>query len=83
MKTLRGRSEQRRSAAGRLIRGWQFIIAKHSPIPMTFPGASIVSFDEPRLPAIPLEQTSHFQLTRDILNSPATYWKHLRRRDPA
>lgn len=63
--------------------GAQFIIATHSPILMTFPGASIVSFDEPRLPTIPLEQTSHYQLTRDILNSPATYWKHLRRRDPA
>lgn len=63
--------------------GSQFIIATHSPILMTFPSASIVSFDAPHLPTIPLAQASHFQLTRDILNSPAAFWKHLRGRDPA
>jgi predicted ATPase len=61
----------------------QFIVATHSPILMTFPGARVVCFDEPHLPIIPLEQTSHFQLTRDILNSPARYWKHLRGKEPA
>lgn len=60
----------------------QFIIATHSPILMTFPGAHIVSFDEPQLPTIALEQTSHYQLTRDLLNAPAAFWKHLRQRDP-
>ena len=63
--------------------GSQFIVATHSPILMTFPEASIVSFDEPGLPAVALERTSHFQLTRDILNSPAVFWKHLKGKDPA
>jgi predicted ATPase len=60
----------------------QFIIATHSPILMTFPGAHIVSFDEPHLPTISLEQTSHFQLTRDVLNAPAVFWRHLRGKGP-
>ena len=63
--------------------GSQFIVATHSPILMTFPGANIISFDEPELPSIALNQTSHFQLTRDILNSPALYWKHLKGKSPA
>jgi predicted ATPase len=60
----------------------QFIVATHSPILMTFPGASIISFDDPALSAVPLEQTIHFQLTRDVLNSPGVFWNHLKRRDP-
>jgi predicted ATPase len=63
--------------------GSQFIVATHSPILMTFPDASIISFDEPGLPSVALEQTSHFQLTRDILNSPDVFWKHLKGRAPA
>lgn len=63
--------------------GSQFIIATHSPILMTFPEASIISFDEPELPFVALEQTNHFQLTRDVLSSPAVFWRHLRGRGPA
>ena len=55
----------------------QFIIATHSPILMTFPGAMIISFDGEQLKAIKLEETNHFILTRDILSSPEMYWKHL------
>lgn len=61
----------------------QFIIATHSLILMTFPDARIISFDDPELPSVPLEQTSHYQLTRNVLNSPAVFWRHLRGRDPA
>jgi predicted ATPase len=63
--------------------GSQFIVATHSPILMTFPGANIISFDHPGLPSVALEQTAHFLLTRDVLNAPAVFWKHLRKRDPA
>jgi predicted ATPase len=55
----------------------QLVIATHSPILLTFPGASIINFDDPRLPAIRLEDTAHFQITKGILDSPARYWKHL------
>lgn len=56
----------------------QFIIATHSPILMTVPGAQIVSFDDATLPNISLEETSHYQITRGILDAPERYWKHLR-----
>ena len=56
----------------------QFIIATHSAILLTFPGARIISFDNDRLTAVPLEETKHFQITKGILNNPESYWKHLR-----
>jgi len=55
----------------------QFIIATHSPILLTFPGAQILSFDGDALRDISLEDTSHFQITKGILQNPAVYWKHL------
>ena len=56
----------------------QFLIATHSPILMTFPGARIVSFDGGALREIALEETSHYEITRGVLASPERYWKHLR-----
>jgi predicted ATPase len=55
----------------------QFIIATHSPILLTFPGAQILSFDGDVLRPTSLEDTSHFQITKGILQNPAVYWKHL------
>jgi predicted ATPase len=55
----------------------QFFIATHSAILLTYPGATIVSFDKGRLEQVTLEDTSHFRITRDLLNDPAAYWRHL------
>jgi len=55
----------------------QFFIATHSPILLTFPGATIISFDDDKLERIDLEDTSHFKITRDLLNNPRMYWRHL------
>lgn len=55
----------------------QFIIATHSPILLTFPDAQILSFDGDALHPASLEDTSHFQITKGILQNPAVYWKHL------
>jgi predicted ATPase len=55
----------------------QFIIATHSPILLTFPGAQILSFDGDALRETSLEDTAHFQITRGILQNPGSYWKHL------
>lgn len=55
----------------------QFIIATHSPILLTFPAAQIISFDGDVLRSTTLEDTSHFQITRGILQNPGIYWKHL------
>ncbi len=55
----------------------QFIIATHSPILLTFPGATILNFDESPLAPIALEETSHYYITKGILDNPQMYWKHL------
>jgi predicted ATPase len=60
----------------------QVVIATHSPILLTFPDAAIVSFDDPCLPHVRLEDTAHFQITKGILDAPGRYWKHLLH-DPA
>lgn len=57
----------------------QFIIATHSPVLLTFPGAQILSFDGERIEQVTLEETSHYQITKGILHNPAVYWKHLQR----
>jgi len=55
----------------------QFVVATHSPILMTFPGAQLLSFDDPALPRVRLEDTTHFEITKGVLESPGRYWKHL------
>lgn len=55
----------------------QFIIATHSPLLPTFPGASIISFDGSTLEPVRLEDTTHYRITRSMLESPERYWRHL------
>jgi predicted ATPase len=55
----------------------QFIIATHSPLLMTFPRAEIISFDDASLSPISLEDTSHYQITRGMLDDPSRYWQYL------
>jgi predicted ATPase len=55
----------------------QFLIATHSPILLTFPGATILSFDRGPLSAVALEDTAHYQITKGILAAPERYWRHL------
>ncbi len=59
----------------------QFIAATHSPILLTFPGAAIISFDDGTLRRVNLEETSHFQITKNVLNNPGAYWRHLKTSD--
>jgi predicted ATPase len=56
----------------------QIFIATHSPILMTFPGATILEVTRDHVVPVRLEDTSHYQITRGILNNPEQYWKHLR-----
>lgn len=55
----------------------QFIIATHSPILLCFPGARVLSFDDGRVTPTQYQETEHFQLTRDFLNAPDAYFRHL------
>ncbi len=59
----------------------QFIVATHSPILLTYPGAQILSFDHGILHPVRLEETSHFQITHGILKNPEMYWRHLEGED--
>jgi predicted ATPase len=45
---------------------------------MTFPGASLLEVSENGINPIRLEDTTHYQITRSILENPERYWKHLR-----
>ena len=55
----------------------QFIVATHSPILLTLPGATVLSIEDGRLGEVSYRDTEHFQLTRDFLNAPERYHQHL------
>jgi predicted ATPase len=57
--------------------GVQLVVATHSPVLLTFPNASLLSLDGGRVAPIRLEDTSHYQVTKGILDSPERYWEHL------
>jgi predicted ATPase len=57
----------------------QFIIATHSPILLTFPGATLLSFDGGKIEGTRLQDTSHYQITKGMLDAPERYWQHLLR----
>jgi predicted ATPase len=44
---------------------------------LTFPDVDIVSFDETPLRRVRLDETSHYRITRGILEDPELYWRHL------
>jgi predicted ATPase len=55
----------------------QFIIATHSPILMAIPGAQILSFDNGLIHPVKYEDLEHVTLTRDFLNDPQAFLRHL------
>jgi predicted ATPase len=59
----------------------QFIIATHSPILITLPGATVLSLEDGQIREVSYRDTEHFQLTRDFLNAPERYHRHLFRNE--
>jgi predicted ATPase len=55
----------------------QFVIATHSPILLTLPGATVLSIEEGQIRQVSYRDTEHFQLTRDFLNAPERFHRHL------
>jgi PQQ-dependent dehydrogenase (methanol/ethanol family) len=55
----------------------QFIVATHSPILLAFPGATIYTFDEQPPKRVAFEELEHVRLTRDFLNDPEAFLRHL------
>ena len=55
----------------------QFIIATHSPILLSYPGATIFGIENGTLKQVEYKDTEHYKLTKDFLDSPERYFKHL------
>ena len=55
----------------------QFIIATHSPILMAYPGATIYNIDSSTPKKVNYEDLEHVMLTRDFLNNPQQFLRHL------
>ena len=55
----------------------QFLIATHSPILLSYPGAVLFSLDGDTIEKVAYRDTDHYLLTRDFLNSPERYFRHL------
>ena len=63
--------------ADMVARNGQFVIATHSPILLAYPGAQIYSFDETPVRLVAYEALDHVTLTREFLNAPERYLRHL------
>jgi predicted ATPase len=55
----------------------QFIISTHSPILLSYPGATLYSLDGDSIEEISYQETEHYRLTKDFLNAPERYFKIL------
>jgi predicted ATPase len=55
----------------------QFIIATHSPILLAFPDALIYSCDRVPIERVRFDELEHVVLTRDFLNDPQKFLRHL------
>jgi len=55
----------------------QFFIATHSPIILSYPDAVLFSLDGNAILETSYRETKHFLITRDFLNSPERFFKHL------
>ncbi len=55
----------------------QFLIATHSPILLSYPGAKVISFDEGKIAEINYKDSSHYQLTKSFLENPERYFRWL------
>ncbi len=55
----------------------QFIIATHSPILLSYPGATILQFNEKGIQAALYEETEHFKVTKDFLDNQNLFFRYL------
>ncbi len=57
--------------------GSQFLIATHSPILMALPGAELLEFADGRIRPTAYGDVEHVRVTRDFLNAPERFLRHL------
>ena len=60
----------------------QFIIATHSPILLSYPGAKILLLDGTGLSGVKYEDTEHYAVTKDFLNNYKGTLRHLLSDEP-
>ncbi len=51
----------------------QFIVATHSPILMSCPGAVILSFDHAPIRKVKYEETEHYRVFREFMSDPNAF----------
>jgi predicted ATPase len=60
----------------------QFVIATHSPMLLTFPGATILNLDGGEIRSVTYQETDHYRVTKDFLNAPERFYRHLFEDEP-
>lgn len=55
----------------------QFIIATHSPMLLTLPGADILEFSQKGIRRVSYQETEHYQITRRFLENPEKMLRYL------
>lgn len=55
----------------------QFLIASHSPILLAYPAATLLSLDGGPIHEVRYKDTGHYNLTKEFLDSPERFFKHL------
>jgi predicted ATPase len=64
-------------------RGFQFILATHSPILMGIPASQILQIVDDKILPIALENTEHFKITKAFLTNRAAFFEELAEIKPA
>ena len=60
-----------------VAQGSQFVVATHSPLLLSYPGARIFSFDETPVSMVEYDRLEHVALTREFLAEPQRFLRHL------
>ena len=61
----------------RVAQDCQFVIATHSPLLLALPNATILLFDGDQIRSVAFDEVEHVRLTRDFLNNPEAFLRHL------
>ncbi len=61
----------------------QFLVSTHSPIILAYPGAVLFSLDNGEIRPIRYTETEHYRVTKQFLDSPERYFRHLFAADSA
>ncbi len=60
-----------------VAKGARFLISTHSPILMAYPGADLYEIQDGELVNVSFDEIGHVSMTKDFLNDPERYLRHL------